>query len=179
MNVLAFLLAGSALFGQPFVSPAGGGGDIDTNIDTRDLRVCCEKILRDGQRVWFLSDRNGKMKLQVRGIYIHGNVLFFLLQGTNRSSRDYVIDGIRFQPTDRDGDPLFRPHAGQAPLEPVFIYDSTKKVPGNGRFSSVFVLPRFTLPSGGKLWIEMRETNGGRLLRIPVTNLTLARARPI
>ena len=55
MNVLAFLLAGSALFGQPFVSPAGGGGDIDTNIDTRDLRVCCEKILRDGQRVWFLA----------------------------------------------------------------------------------------------------------------------------
>lgn len=175
MNFLSFLLAGYALFGQPLVSPFIGGGDIDKT----ELRVCCEKILREGPRIWFLSDRNGKMKLQVRGIYIHGPVLLFCLRLTNRSSRDYAIDGIRFWPVDKDGGPI----VGRGVLEPILIYDSAKRVPGYGNAASIFVLPRLTLPPGGKLWIDVRENNGeadgGRQLHIPVGNWMLARARAI
>ena len=57
-------------------------------ISPTDLRRCCEKISRDIQRVYFLSNRNGKMKLQVRGVYTHGAVLFFWLQLNNRSPLD-------------------------------------------------------------------------------------------
>lgn len=170
MNALAFLLAGSTLLGRPFAASFEGG-----DVDRTDLRLCCEKIMNSGQRVWFLSDRNGKMKLQVKGIYLHGAALFFFLQLTNRSSGDYAIDGIHFRPSAKDGGIL----AGRPELEPVFVYDSAKTIPGNSRAASIFVLPRFTLPPGGKLWIEVREHNGGRLLRIPVGNWMLARARLI
>lgn len=217
MNFLSFLLAGYGLFGQPFVPSVVEGGDIGAQIDRVDLRDCCEKIMHEGPRIWFLGDRNGRMKLQVRGIYIHGSVLLFLLRLSNRSSRDYMIEGIRFQPANKDGGSLgvspggslrsplhgslLGPlhgslretgdgsHAsavagrsavpGRAALEPIFIYDSAKVVPGYSNAASIFVLPRFTLPAGGRLWIEMRETNGGRLLRIPVSNWMLARARLI
>ena len=211
MNFLSFLVAGYALFGQPFVpafieagdigggiggegrariggAPGGGSGvgigggigadigvDIGVDVDKADLRICCEKILRDPPRIWFVSDRNGKMKLQVRGIYIHGQVLLFLLRMTNRSPKDFSVGDIRFIPVDKDGSRI----AGRAALEPVFIYDSTKIVPGNSNAASIFVVPRLTLPPGGKLWIEVRETSGGRLLHIPLGNWTLARARLI
>src|ERR1700684_991040 len=38
-------------------------------ISQSDLRRCCEKINKDIQRVFFLKDRNGKMRLQVKGVY--------------------------------------------------------------------------------------------------------------
>jgi|SRR6185437_3340069 len=175
MNFISFLLAGYVFFGQPFVSPIAKGGDIGGQIDKTDLRVCCEKIIRDGPHIWFLSDRNGKMKLQVRGIYIHGSALFFLLRLTNRSSGDYSIDEIRFRAVDKDGGQI----AGRAPLEPVFVYDSTKMVPAFGKTTGIFVFPRFTMPAGGRLWIDVRESNGSRHLHIPVGNWMLARARLI
>ena len=48
------------------------------------------------QRIYYLNSRSGKMKLQVRGIYVRGAMLFFSLKLINRSSLDYAIDSIRF-----------------------------------------------------------------------------------
>lgn len=171
MNVLALLLTGYVLFGQQSVPPVRGGGEIDKT----DLRICCEKIKKEGPRIYFLSDRNGKVKLQIRGVFVHGSVLLFLLQLNNRSSMDYAVDGVRFLLAGNDRSRAARPTA----LEPLFIYDSTKMVPGLSRAASIFVLPRFTLPAGGRLWIEVLERNGSRHLHIPVNNWTLARARLI
>ena len=88
---------------------------------------------------------------------------------------DYAVDSVRFLLAGNDRNRAARLTA----LEPLFIYDSTTMVPGGSRAASIFVLPRFTLPAGGRLWIEVQERNGSRHLHIPVTNWTLARARLI
>ncbi|HVS97677.1 MAG TPA: DUF4138 domain-containing protein [Puia sp.] len=171
MNVFAFLLAGYGLFSHPPLPRADAGGDIDKT----DLRVCCDKIRQQGQRIWFLSDRNGRVRLQIRGVYVHGSVLLFFLQLNNRSSVDYTIGNVSFLLAGNNRGRGTRPAA----LEPLFIYDSTKMVPGFSRAASIFVLPRFRLPAGGRLWIDVQESDGNRHLHIPVNNWTLARARVI
>ena len=190
MNVYVLLLAGYALISQPDVAVANRSADRGQNsmhsvtsagpggeIDKADLRVCCEKIKNQGQHIYFLRDRNGNVKLQVRGIYVHGSALYFQLQLNNRSSRDYAIDGVRFLIM---GSNRGRPGtAGPRELEPVYIHDSSTIVPGYTRVESIFVFPRFIMPRGGQLSIDVQEKNGGRRLHVLVTNWILARARLI
>jgi len=142
-----------------------------------DLRRCCEKIDRDIQRIYFLSNRHGRMKLQMRGVYTHGAALFFWLQLNNRSPLDYDVDSIAFQITAAGAG-----RGSAAPLRslaPFYVFDSTATVPGHSRVTSIFVLPRFTLPAGRQLTIHVAEKNGGRNLRIQTGNYTLERARPV
>jgi Domain of unknown function (DUF4138) len=147
------------------------------SIDQAAIKRCCEKIAKDVQRVYFLQDRNGKMKLQVKGVYAHGASIFFWLQLNNRSPLDYDIDSIRFLivAAGKNRGPASAARA----LQPVYVYDSTVMVPGRSRAVSIFVLPRFTLSAGQQLLINVQEKNGGRQLRVQATNWTLERARLI
>lgn len=160
--------------------PAGtkpGKMPMSVPISPGDLRRCCEKIDRDIQRVWFLKDRNGRMKLQVKGVYTHGAALFFWLQLNNRSPLDYDVDSIAFQITTTSGKKV-----SPVPLKvlvPFYVFDSTTTVPGHSRVTSIFVLPRFTLSAGRQLRIHVQERNGGRNLQIQAGNFTLERARPV
>lgn len=147
------------------------------SIDQAAIRRCCEKIEKDVQRVYFLQDRNGKMKLQVKGVYAHGATIFFWLQFNNRSPLDYDIDSIRFLIAAAGKNKS--PASFTKLLQPVYVYDSTAMVPGHSRAISIFVLPRFTLSTGQQLLIHVLEKNGGRHLRVQATNWTLERARLI
>ena len=146
-------------------------------MDLADLRRCCEKIDRDIQRVYFLRNRSGRMKLQVRGVYTHGVALFFSLQLNNRSPLDYDVDSIAFQITEAGGKQVST--VPPRTLAPFYVFDSTSSVPGRSRVTSIFVLPRFTLPAGRQLTIHVFEKNGGRNLQVQTGNYTLERARPV
>lgn len=157
----------------PPATAAGRAGSIGQT----DLKRCCIRIAGDIQRIYFLKARNGRMKLQVKGIYAHGPAVFFRLQLNNRSPLDYDVDSIRFLIT---GSSRGKPSpAGIKLLTPVYVYDSTTTVPGHSRATTIFVLPRFTLSPGRQLLIHVQEKNGGRSLEIETTNWTLERARSI
>jgi hypothetical protein len=164
-----------ALTVSPIVSPIIS--IIVPPIDQAVIRRCCEKIKNDVQRVYFLQNRNGKMKLQIKGVYAHGSAIFFWLQLNNRSPLDYEVDSIRFliAATGKNKAPAVALKA----LQPVYVYDSAGLVPGRGRAVSIFVLPRFTLSNGQQLLINVQEKNGGRQLKVQATNWTLERARVI
>ena len=141
-----------------------------------DLRRCCEKIDKDIQRVFFLNDHHGKMKLQVRGVYRHGGALFFCLQLNNRSYLDYDVDSIAFLITLRK--PPSTPTLPKD-MRPVYVFDSASMVPGRSCVTSIFVFPSFTLPPGRKFAILVGEKNGNRNLMIRAGSWTLQRARPV
>jgi hypothetical protein len=162
------------------------------------LRASCEKIMKEDMRASSLIDmkidrvmhRSGKMKLQLRGIYTQGSALYFLLRMRNRSSLDYDVEAIHFfiaDPSNRktplEKNALARNPSVQSPLvnykelKPVYVYDSSSVVRGYGQTANVVVLPRFTLPYGKRLVIEVLEKNGGRKLQLQTTNFMLERAR--
>ncbi|GGA82299.1 DUF4138 domain-containing protein [Puia dinghuensis] len=186
MTKLFILLTGYLLLSQPTYSVAQ---NIRSSVeyksprapDIRDkdptLKRCCEKIMKATPCIFFLHDRNGKMRFRVLGVYTHGATLFFLLRLNNRSSLDYDVDSIRFAITAAAGAKGL--HPGSKALQPVYIYDSTATVPGFRRATTIYALRRFTLLPGRQLQIVVWERNGGRHLRIQATNNVLERARRI
>jgi hypothetical protein len=139
------------------------------------LRSSCERIIKEGSWISYGNDHSGKMKLQLRGIYTQGSALYFLLRLKNRSSLDYDIEAIRFYiavPVGRKS-PLVRARE----LSPIYLYDSSSVIRGYSHSSNVIVLPKFTLPAGRRLLIEVIEKNGGRHLRLLTGNFILERAR--
>ncbi|HTI94677.1 MAG TPA: DUF4138 domain-containing protein [Puia sp.] len=160
----------------------------------RDLfRSSCEKIIKEDLQTTSLIDmkidrvihRSGKMKLQLRSVYTQGPALYFLLRVQNRSSLDYDVEAIHFfiaDPSNKKtplvSDTLVRsPLVRSKELKPVYVYDSSSVVPGYGQAANVVVLPRFTLPYGKRLVIEVLEKNGGRQLQLQTNNYMLERAR--
>jgi len=141
------------------------------------LKSSCEKIIKEGSWVSYGNDRSGKMKLQLRGIYTQGPALYFLLRLKNRSSLDYDVEAIRFYVAGPAG--RKRPLVRARELVPMYIYDSSSVIRGYSRSSNVVVLPKFTLPAGSRLLIEVLEKNGGRHLRLVAGNFMLERARVI
>jgi hypothetical protein len=141
------------------------------------LKICCEKVENDKRRIYYVSDRNGRMVMQLKGIYTRGALIFFHLSLCNRSHLDYDMDSIRFIIADRQRGKGASPKVVE--LKPVFIYGNVSIIRGKSREPSVIALQRFTLPPGKRLLIEAREKNGGRHLQLQADNYTLVRARLI
>jgi hypothetical protein len=192
MKFLLVLLTGYALFSQPGHAvaqgvaaaardqPATGQAQPAPNreqvaANQAQLKACCQKIARDVQRIYYLNNRNGKMRLVVRGIYTRGKSLFFSLKLINRSPLDYDVDSIRFFVAEKQKGPLQRLNQ----LAPVYVYDSATLVKGYSRAMSVFVIPRMTLARHRRLQIEVLEKNGGRHLLVQAFNFTLETAKLI
>jgi hypothetical protein len=193
MKFMLVLLTGYALFSQPghataqpgmasardqpagLVQPAANREQVAAN--QVQLKACCQKIAGDVQRIYYLNNRNGKVRLVVRGIYTRGKSLFFSLKLINRSPLDYDVDSIRFFVAEKQKGvhPLQRLNE----LAPVYVYDSAILVKGYSRATSVFVLPRMTLVRHRRLQIEVLEKNGGRHLLVQASNFTLETAKLI
>jgi Domain of unknown function (DUF4138) len=158
-------------------APAGDKGDKPGELNKATLKTCCQKIVKDIQRVYFLHNRNGKMKLQVRGLYTRGTALFFSLRLTNRSLLAYDVDSIGFFIMQKGQHKQLPVRLNQ--LSPVYVYDSVARVKGFGRVTSVMVLPRLKLARGQRLLIEVSEKNGGRQLQVLASPFILENARLI
>lgn len=173
MKCWTLLLTGISLLSQPDHAAAQGG----TVATHEQLGICCQKISRDIQRIYYLANRNGKMRLVVRGIYARDNKLFFSLKLVNRSALDYNIDSIRFFVAEKQKG-VHEPHR-VSELKPLFVYDSAATVKGYSKRTCVIVIPLMTLARRHRLEIEVLERNGGRQLEIQAANFTLETARRI
>ena len=110
--------------------------------DHSQLKACCQKIARDVQRIYYLNNRNGKMRLVVRGIYTRGKSLFFSLKPDQPNrlagrrgecprlwpsckgspSADSAVCVARRRTSSRDRiRPLYWHPAAQYPSSPVWI----------------------------------------------------------
>jgi hypothetical protein len=194
MKLLLALLTGYALFSQPGHAAAQPGMAAardrpDTGLLQRSgireqvaanqaqLKACCQKIVRDAQRLYYLNNRNGKMRLVVRGIYTRGKSLFFSLKLINKSPLDYDVDSIRFFVAEKVKG--VRPLERLNELKPIYVYDSATLVKGYGRAATVYVLQRLSLARRHRLQIEVLEKNGGRQLQVQAANFTLETAKLI
>ncbi len=175
--MLLALLTGWTLFSAHGRAMAQAGEPTARDQPATQLKLCCQKIVRDIQRLYYLNNRSGKVKLVVRGIYIHGKSLFFSLRLINRSPLEYDIDSIRFCVVERQRGThsLERTRL----LSPVYVYDSLSSVKGYSRSVGVYVLPQLTLERHHRLAIEVFERNGSRHLLVRASGFTLKTARLI
>lgn len=147
------------------------------HVDENVLRNYCEKLVTAKRKIYYLSDRLFKMSLQVRGIYIREEVLFFQVAICNHSHLNYDVDSIRLYIADtqkpKNG------HVQAIALPPLYVYGNARVIRGKTREMCVIVLPKFTLPASKRLVMQVLEKNGGRHLQLLADNFALVRARVI
>jgi len=121
-----------------------------------------------------LSARTDRMKISLKGIYIHRNLLWFRFDIGNHSLIDFKPGYIRFFIADRER--LFRTAEQEVELTPIYQM-AVASIPARSTKSFVFGFGSFTLPRDKSMMVEIGEDQGGRLLRLPIGYQTILRAR--
>jgi conjugative transposon TraN protein len=112
-----------------------------------------------------------EMKLNVTGIFIHQDILYFRLLLGNTSKINYEIDQLRFFIRDRKKSK--RTASQEIELIPLYSTSSSSVVPDKSEVSVVYAFGKFTIPEKKYLTIQLIEKNGGRQLEMDIKNRDL------
>lgn len=164
-------------------SPANGEGNskqpliFQTDLTESDMEMYSENILDRKPTIKFIKERNHKMQLSLRGIYIHNNVIFYHFRIKNNSNINYDLDFNRFYIHDQSK--VKRTASQEVEVKPIYVFGSNKFIKGKSSEDVVYAMEKFTIPDAKHLVIEMYEKNGGRNLNLFIKNRTIVNARLI
>lgn len=142
------------------------------------VRLILETVYKNNRtKIRHIGSKNFGIQYLLKGIYSHGELLFFHLHLKNRSTVAYNMDCIAFKIVDKK---IARRTAMQEQMiVPVRSFNQVTGVGGNKEERTVFVLPKFTIPDDKQLIIELMEKDGGRNQTLTVENSDLIRAEII
>ncbi len=125
-----------------------------------------------------MSDKSGKVSLQLKGIFIQDKTMFYRLELTNASPIRYDIANLRWYIKDKKQ--IKRTAIQEVPLHPVFVHGlDSAVVKGHHSQEIIFAFDKFTLPDSKKVIIEVMEEKGGRHLELSVKSKMIVRAHPL
>ncbi len=117
------------------------------------------------------------MQYALKGIYSHNNLMYFHTELKNSSNVPFNVDYISFRIVDKKV--AKRTATQEQSIAPLRAYNQMMMVGGKKTERTVFVLPRFTLPEGNQLLVELNEKDGGRHQSFTLKNDDLIRAKGI
>lgn len=149
----------------------------ESDMTEAELETTCADILALNRHSRLERDSNFDMKLVLKGIYIHNNILFFHLKVINKSNISFHTDILRFSIKDKQ---KMKRMASQEVTEfPLYVSGESKEVSGKSSTELIYAIPKFTIPDAKLLAIELMEKRGGRHLHLSVKNKTIVKARSI
>ena len=113
----------------------------------------------------------------LKGIYVHNDLLYFHTEVKNQSNVPFDVDYITFKIVDKKV--VKRTAIQEQVLFPLRAYNYAVRIAGKQSERTVFCLPKFTIPDGKQLVVEMNEKNGGRHQTFTVENEDLVQAETI
>jgi conjugative transposon TraN protein len=121
-----------------------------------------------------LNDESFGIKMDVKGLYIHNDVLYFQIELQNNSTVNYDVQLLRFFIADRKK--IKRTASQEVDLSPLFIGGDAEHIPGGSTQTIVVALPKFTIPDKKYLALQLMERNGGRNISLKISNKALMRS---
>lgn len=118
-----------------------------------------------------VSDKTDQIKMQLLGIYIKDDIMYYPLRILNKSAIPYDIESIRFFV--HDSKRAKRGAVQQLEIQPVQIYNDSSRIEPGSAVVKVYALAKMTLDAAKKLRIQMSELGGGRHPRFGLGNKTL------
>ena len=135
------------------------------------LKSYAEMAFYEKKKLRNVKDIRYDMKLQLNGLFIHENVLYYRIKIVNTSNVGYDISQLRF--FIRDQKKSKRTASQEIEINPLYIYNNTEIVEGKSEVCLVFSLPKFTIPDKKYLAIQLMEEQGGRHLELQLKNKKL------
>lgn len=142
-------------------------------IDNAQLAKSVEMV-REAKPFFSSSTHKYRMKLQLKSIYLSGNILLFGFEITNRSNLPYNIDFTRLYI--RDKQKVKRSSLQERDIMPLYK-DTLTSIAGDTTAKWIVAVPKFTIPDHRQFVFEMYEKNGGRHITLEVTNRQLFLAK--
>ena len=148
------------------------------NESPRLVRLIMKSVYeRDKRRIRHIGCKRFGVQFLLKGLYSHGGLLYFHTQIKNTSHVPFDVDFVTFKIADKK---LVKRTAMQEQvLFPLRAYNYAVRVAGKRSERTVFCLPKFTIPDGKQLVVEMNEKDGGRHQTFTVENEDLVQAETI
>lgn len=127
------------------------------------------------EKINSVKDKRFGIRLQLNGLFIHDNIMYFRLNIANETNINYDIDQLRFYI--RDQKKAKRTATQEIEINPLYVKGDTAVIVGQTERVFVYAVPKFTIPDKKYLVIELMEKNGGRHLKIKVHNKTIVQAK--
>ena len=140
-----------------------------------ELINTAQGVSNKNQTMSAIRQRKFSTGLELTGIYIEKDLLYFKIQLDNQTNIPYDIEQFRL--FIRDNKQSKRSASQELEQLPVLTYGNIHRIPSQSTQILVFALPKFTIPDQKHLGIELKEENGGRHLQIKVKNRQLMRAQ--
>lgn len=152
-------------------------GFADSSKVNDPLKQLAKKSLDAKSNLGPLRDDNGTVSIELKGIYVHHQMMFFKFRCENRSQIEYSVEQMRFYI--RDNKQGKRTASQELIQQPVYIAGDTGTIKGHASITWVVALTKFTIPDNKHLALELIEKNGGRHLLIRLRNSHIMHAKEL
>lgn len=148
----------------------------------RERPATVKRVLSDIYRqnradVKGIHTRKYGVEVEVRGIYVHNDVIYLHVQIANNTNISFEVDYRRFVVADRKA--AKRTAQQQRIIEPLRVCNDPLIVRGHQRQRIVFALPKLTLEEGKILLLEIAEKDGARHQCLEISSKELLGAKAL
>ena len=148
----------------------------------RERPATVKRVLSDIYRqnradVKGIHTRKYGVELEVRGIYVHNDVIYLHVQIANNTNISFEVDYRRFVVADRKA--AKRTAQQQRIIEPLRVCNDPLIVRGHQRQRIVFALPKLTLEEDKILLLEIAEKDGARHQCLEISGKELLGAKAL
>lgn len=157
--------------------PKDGGITASMTMNEQSLKEYSQKAVSRKSNIYSVYDESSRMTFALTGFYVKDNTMFCRLKINNYSRINYDIDQFRLYI--RDKKQSKRTATQEIEIDPLFILGDSSRIKGPGEETLIIAVPKFTIPDGKYMAIEIMECNGGRHLTLKVKNRHVVRARSL
>ena len=144
----------------------------------RLVRLIMKSVyMQDKRKVKHVGSKRFGVQYLLKGLYAHGELLYFHTEVKNATHVPFDVDFVTFKIVDKKI--VKRTAMQEQVIYPLRAFNYVTRVDGKKNERTVFALPKFTIPDGKKLVVEMYEKQGGRHQSFEVENEDLVRAGTI
>ena len=148
----------------------------------RERPATIKRVLSDIYRqnradVKGIHTRKYGVEVEVRGIYVHNDVIYLHVQIANNTNISFEVDYRRFVVADRKA--AKRTAQQQRIIEPLRVCNDPSIVRGHQRQRIVFALPKLTLEEDKMLLLEIAEKDGARHQCLEISSKELLGAKAL
>lgn len=148
----------------------------------RERPATVKRVLSDIYRqnradVRGIHTRKYGVEVEVRGIYVHNDVIYLHVQIANNTNIFFEVDYRRFVVADRKA--AKRTAQQQRIIEPLRVCNDPSIVRGHQRQRIVFALPKLTLEEDKILLLEITEKDGARHQHLEISSKELLGAKAL
>ena len=153
------------------------GGIPSAAMNEQSLKTYSQKTISQKSNIHLVYDEASGMSLALTGFYVKDNTMFCKLRIENDSQINYDIDQFRLYI--RDKKQSKRTATQEIEIHPLHILGDTSVISAISKDTLVIAVPKFTIPDGKYMVIEIMERNGGRHLALRVKNRHVVKAKSL